>query len=140
MPSNPEPVKRYNHFPGGMFGIGRLSHGRRREPNIREQWLLAADYDRDIKALRKRGRYWKHLTWLYRERLRCEEGVTAEQAKMIERLREKPTGRYDVYMDALKSEHDTLLRTGHAKTATGTTRAMMVIGEILDAVLENTHE
>ena len=59
-----------------------------------------------------------------------------ELAAEIKRLRDELAGQYDAYMDALKSEHDTMLNTGHAKAATGTTRAMMIIGEIHDATLK----
>ena len=56
--------------------------------------------DRDIKALRKRGRGWKHRTWLYRERLTYEERVTLKQAKTIELLQKLlRRERYEVLHD-----------------------------------------
>lgn len=74
-------------------------------------------------------------------RYRKERGSKfVEQAETIARLRDNLTGQYDAYMDALKAEHDTLLRTGHVKTATGTTRAMMILGEIHAAALEASRE
>ncbi len=95
-----QPVKRYNHLSGGMFEIRRLTHGRRRPPNTKEPWILATTRDRDIKALRKRGRGWKHRTWLYRERLTYEERVTLKQAKTIELLQKLlRRERYEVLHD-----------------------------------------
>ncbi len=55
-------------------------------------------------------------------------------------LQAQLTGQYDAYMDALKAEHDTFVNTGHPKTARGTTRAMMIIGEIHDAHLNPPKE
>lgn len=41
-------AKRYQWFPSGMFAVS----GPKRESNTREKWMLAENYDRDIKALR----------------------------------------------------------------------------------------
>jgi len=77
-----EQIKRYAmpFFPNGTLA----------EPQEVERgsWMQYADYARDIKALRKRERYWRHFTWLYRERLMCEESTTTEQAATIERLQD----------------------------------------------------
>ncbi len=92
---------------------------------------------------RKHGRYWRHLTWLYRERLKCEEIVSAElksdndtlcednetvldkaaeQAKTIERLTEGIKGA--------------LQQAGNRWDEWGT-RALSV-ADILDAALKET--
>jgi len=77
-----EQIKRYAmpFFPNGTLA----------EPQEVERgsWMQYADYARDIKALRKRERYWRHFTWLYRERLMCEESTTTEQAATIETLQD----------------------------------------------------
>ena len=64
------------------------------------------------------------------------EQCIAELEVENKRRRCELIGQYDAYIDALKFEHATLLSTGHGKAATGTTRAMMILGEIHDAILK----
>ena len=72
-----QPVKRWWPTSGMMTPV---------RSEILSPYVLATDYDRDIKALWKRGRGWKHRTWLYRERLKYEERITLKQGETIERL------------------------------------------------------
>ncbi len=101
MSNQQEPVKRYT-VNRNLFDVHEVKPSGKvsvlKPPET--VFVLFTDYDRDIKALRKRGRYWRHLTWLYRERLRCEETTTAEQAKTIARLQEENQKLHGWYNDA----------------------------------------
>lgn len=124
-----EQVKRYWVHPREM------DDSEERWKSEDERVVLASDYDRDIKALE--AQYTDvdtALTAVCEERDQYHEDCEARD-ETITRLREDLANQYDAYMDALKSEHDTLVNTGHLKTATGTTRAMMILGEIHDAAL-----
>ncbi len=128
-----EPVKRWYANWGDSVSLVGEDDTEATEVAMETLFVLATDYDRDIKALElELAAVRKHdgPAWAAPYLVEIDQ-----QAATIERGRAELTRQYDAYMDALKSEHDTLLSTGHAKTATGTTRAMMVIGEIHGAAL-----